>query len=104
MHDRTRLVPGEDFLEPRGITNVSVFEWAPSNRPLVTLLKRIVTDRREPRFGKRLADVAADKARAAGDQDNRAHESPPNILLNPDPATIPPRTKRAYSSEVPWIT
>jgi hypothetical protein len=42
----------------------------------MTFLEGIVTGWREPRFRKRLTDVAADIPGTAGDQDNFAHDLP----------------------------
>jgi hypothetical protein len=95
MDDRPRLVSVEDFFQSGGITNISTFERAPSNRPRVTFLEGIVTDWREPRFRKRLTDVAADIPGATGDQDNSAHDIPlaaasrPNII-GPGLPFVPP--------------
>ena len=73
VNDRARLVAGKDLVEARGIADVAALERAPAHRPLVSLLQRVVADRRQARIGQRLADVTADIAGAAGDQDGVAH-------------------------------
>ena len=73
MDNRARLVPREDLLEPVSRANIPAFERPPPDCPRVPLFERVETDRREPRFRKRLTDVAADIPRAAGDQDNSVH-------------------------------
>ena len=51
----------------------ALLERAPLDSPVVALLQRVVTDGPVARRGQRLADVAADIASAARDQDCRGH-------------------------------
>src|SRR5258707_11449494 len=65
----------ERLVEAPGIADVAALERTPAHRPLVALPQGVETPRREARLGQRLADMAADIARAAGHQDSGAHRA-----------------------------
>ena len=66
---RPRPVAREHLVEARLVADVAALQRPPLHRPVVALLQRVVADRLVAGFGQRLADVAADIASAAGDED-----------------------------------
>ena len=66
---RPRPVAREHLVEPRLVADVAALQRPPLHRPVVAFLQRVVADRPVASLGQRLADVAADIAGAAGDQD-----------------------------------
>ena len=75
MDHRGRAMAAEHVVETHCIADVAALERSPTHGPVVAFLQRIEADRLVARFGQRLADVAADIAGAAGDQDDAAHEA-----------------------------
>src|SRR5690349_2132777 len=73
MYDGARTVLGEDLVEPCAVADVATLQRTPAHRPLVAFLQRVVADRGEALLGERLADVAADIAGAAGDENFLGH-------------------------------
>ncbi len=70
QHGGGAMAPQDGF-DAAAVADVALFERPPFHRPAVTGRQVVVDDRQEARPGERLADMAADIAGAAGDQDGR---------------------------------
>jgi hypothetical protein len=68
MDDDLGPVALEHFLDEAPVTHITAFERPPADRPFVTFLQRVQADRPNTSLRQRLAYMAANVARAAGDQ------------------------------------
>jgi hypothetical protein len=68
MHDRLRLIGGKDLIEPRTVGQAPLLEGAEFHRLAPAGAEIVIGDGGIARLRQSLAGVAADIARAAGDQ------------------------------------
>ncbi|MPL60930.1 hypothetical protein SDC9_06495 [bioreactor metagenome] len=73
MHHRDRLPPGEDFVEPRAVGKLALFERTELHRVAPAGDEAVIGDGHIARRPQRLAGVRADVAGAAGDQNVLCH-------------------------------
>ena len=115
VDDGGRPVAGKDLVEAGRVTDVAAFQGAPFHRPGMPLLERVVADRNGACVGQRLADVAADVAGAARDENGAAHDAalemvpgegfePPTFgLQNRCTTTVLTRHFQLFQPLGPWI-
>ena len=73
MDHGARTMAAEHVGETRRVADIAALERPPAHGPLMAFLQCVEADGLMARLGQRLADVAADIARAAGDQDGLSH-------------------------------